>query len=71
MHNTPGGPHPLLEYALPADPRLQSKGTRVEASKNKLLVFCGFIGIMEKKMETTTNILGLYRKNGKENGNHY
>ena len=26
---------------------------------------------MDKKMETTTKGLGLYRDNGKENGNYY
>ena len=33
----------------------------------------GYIGVMEKKVETTTvigYILGLYRANGKENGNY-
>ena len=37
----------------------------------------GYVGIMEKKMETTSiyrdcigSIHGLYRDNGKENGNH-
>ena len=29
----------------------------------------GYIGIMEKKMEATIVHLGLYRDNGKENGN--
>ena len=29
------------------------------------------MGIMEKKMETIRVILGLYRDNGKENGNYY
>ena len=28
-----------------------------------------YLGIMEKRMETTT--MGLYRDNGKENGNYY
>ena len=31
----------------------------------------GYIGIMEKKMETTIVYRGLYRDNGKENGNYY
>ena len=33
----------------------------------------GYIGIMVKKMETTIihYIWGLYRDNGKENGNYY
>ena len=51
------------------------------------IVYWGYIGIMEKKMETTIlglgfsdngkengnyySILGLYRDNGKENGNYY
>ena len=43
-------------------------------------MYTGYIGIMEKKMETTIMgyigiimgyILGLYRDNGKENGNYY
>ena len=41
-------------------------------------LYSGFIGIMEKKMETTGIIgviwgyvLGLYRDNGRENGNYY
>ena len=29
-----------------------------------------YIGIMEKKMETTVTMRGLYRDNGKENGNY-
>ena len=38
--------------------------------------FRGYIGIMEKKMETTRigfigYIMGLYWDNGKENGNYY
>ena len=28
-----------------------------------------YLGIMEKRMETTT--MGLYRDNGKENGNYF
>ena len=42
------------------------------------LKYWGYTGIMEKKMETTAlyrdytgDILGLYRDNGKENGNCY
>ena len=43
-------------------------------------LYWDYIGIMEKKMEATTMgyigiilryILGLYRDNGKENGNYY
>ena len=41
-------------------------------------LYWGYIGIMEKKMETTIAcwgyirvILGLYGDNGKENGNYY
>ena len=41
-------------------------------------LYWGYIGIMEKKMETTIVfrgyigiILGLYRDNGKEHGNYY
>ena len=34
------------------------------------IVYWGYIGMMEKKMETTS-ILGLYKDNGKENGNYY
>ena len=35
--------------------------------------YWGYIGMMEKKMETIIYwfILGLYRDNGKENGNYY
>ena len=29
-----------------------------------------YIGVMEKKMETTFSILGIDRGNGKENGNY-
>ena len=35
------------------------------------IVFRGYMGIMEKKMETTILLQGLYRDNGKENGNYY
>ena len=30
-----------------------------------------YMGIMEKKMETTIVYWGLYEDNGKENGNYY
>ena len=33
------------------------------------ILYWGYIGVMEKKMETI--ILGLYWGNGKENGNYY
>ena len=48
----------------------------------RVLFYCGYIGIMEKKMETTMMgyiyiywgnirvLLGLYRDNGEENGNY-
>ena len=46
-----------------------------------IYIYWGYIGIMEKKTETTTYIgfhrgsigfkLGLYWDNGKENGNYY
>ena len=35
------------------------------------IVHWGCVGIMEKKMETTTVILGLYWDNGKENGSYH
>ena len=40
------------------------------------IVYCGYIGRMEKKMETTEMgymgyMLGLYWDNGKENRNYY
>ena len=35
------------------------------------IAYWGCIGMMEKKMDTTIVILGLYRDNGKENGNYY
>ena len=36
-------------------------------------LYWGYVGIMEKKMATTTYrvLLGLCRDNGKENGNYY
>ena len=34
------------------------------------IVYWGYVGIMEKKMETTI-LLVLYRDNGKANGNYY
>ena len=36
----------------------------------KVLPAARSIGIMEKKMETTIAYWGLYRDNGKENGNY-
>ena len=34
-------------------------------------LYRGNIGIMEKNMETTIGYMGLYRDNGKYNGNYY
>ena len=54
------------------------KGFRVQYLGVILGLYRGYIGIMEKKMETTIVfrgyigvILGLYWDNGKENGNYY
>ena len=51
---------------------------RQDAGRQTTTVCLGYIGIMEKKMETTTTghigfrvIWGLYRDNGKEHGNYY
>ena len=42
----------------------------MEKKMETTIIYWGYIGIMEKNMETTI-ILGLYRDNGKENGNYY
>ena len=46
-------------------------GYEVENKMETTIVYWGYVGIMEKKMETTISILGLYRDSGKENGNYY
>ena len=43
----------------------------MEKKMETTIVYWGYIGIMEKKMENYCSILGLYRDNGKENGNQY
>ena len=35
-----------------------------------IVLYWGFIGIMEKKVETVGITLGIYWDNGKENGNY-
>ena len=40
----------------------------IEQKMETTIICWGYIGIMENRTETT--ILGLYRDNGKENGNH-
>ena len=35
------------------------------------IVHWGYIGIMEKNMESAIVLWGLYRDNGKEHGNYY
>ena len=63
-----------------AEPNLGKKNpSTVEGLEGLNWVLCGYMGIMEKKMETTIMgyigiigyILVYYRDNGKGNGNYY
>ena len=47
------------------------QSARRQVAKNFATEYWGYIGIMEKKMETTIVYLRLYRDNGKQNGNYY
>ena len=64
--------HPRLEEMIAkeeAEAHPPYKDIRAIMEKK---VYRGYIGIMEKNMETTIvyrDIQGLYRENGKENGN--
>ena len=46
-------------------------GIMEKTMETPIVIYWGYIGIMEKKIEYYGNILGLYRDNGKDNGNSY